>query len=509
MPAKLEQSKTNALQTRPPVVVILGHIDHGKTSLLLAIRKLKVPADKPGGQITQHVGAYQVDKDSHKITFIDTPGHEAFSQMRKRGAKVADIAVLVVAADEGVRPQTKEAISHIKEAKIPVILAINKIDKSTADPDKVKRELAEQDLLVESMGGNVPVALVSAKEGRGIEELLDLIVLVAEMENLKTDLTAEARGIVIESYLDRKRGPVATLILSQGKLTCGQIVGTPSAFGKIKLLEDFQGVSLSEALPSQPVAVLGFEQVPRVGEEFRLFATLEEARMNIQQQKVETPKQIPTKEDKKVLNLILKADVLGSLEAIQEILSKLPQDEVALRFLMSGVGEITASDIRLAKLAQAIIIGFRVRINPAAQAILKSEKVKVLLFDIIYDLTEGVRKQMEKVLKPQLVRTDLGKMKVLVVFRTEKNRQIVGGKITEGQIIKGLSLEVIRGEEIVGKGKIINLQKNKKDIDTALKGEEVGILYEGNVKIEVGDILLIYKEEKVREGLYGREGFKS
>lgn len=473
----------------------MGHIDHGKTSLLLAIRKLKASPGKPGGTITQHVGAYQAEHKGQDITFLDTPGHEAFSQMRKRGSKVADLAVLVVAADEGVRQQTKEAIAHIKEAKIPFVVAINKVDKAHSDPEKVKRELAKEDVLTESMGGKVPAVAVSATTGKGIDELLELILLVAEMEELKTDFEAQAKGVVIESYLEAKRGPTATLILSQGKLTTGQIIGTWSTFGKVRGLYDFTGQPILEGLPSQPTTVLGFESPPRVGEEVKVFASVEEARANI---KSEQRRPLPAREEpsQKALNLILKADALGSLEAVEEVLKCLPQEQIALRILKAGVGEITESDSKLAKHSEATVLGFRVKVNAAAKALLQREKVKVLLFDVIYDLVEEVRKIMTKQLEPEVVKTVLGKMKVLVVFATEKTRQIVGGKVTEGLVKKGAFLGIARGAKELGSGKIINLQRNKKDVDVAQKGQEAGILYEGAVTIEVGDILTIYTEER-------------
>ena len=499
------------LVTRPPVVVVLGHIDHGKTTLLDGIRKTRV-AEKETGGITQHIGAYEIEHQGKKITFIDTPGHEAFSQIRSRGAKVADIAILVIDATEGVKTQAKEAILHIKKSDIPTIVAINKMDKPGADPKKVERELIKEDIMVESMGGKIPTVEVSAKTGQGISDLLELILLLSEMENLKTDVSKPAEGVIIESYLDSLRGPMATLILNQGKLRPGQIIGTFSAFGKIKNLENFQGISIPEAFPSQPVIVLGFENVPRVGEKFKIFSDAEEAKTNLKISEKIAPEVISVESNQKVLNLILKADVLGSLEAIEEVLKNLPraagkasgdagQEKIILRILKTGGGEITESDIKLAIQTKAKILGFRVKINPVAEILAEREKIKIMQFDIIYDLVEEVRKYMEKLLEPKTIRTDLGKMKALVIFLTEKNRQIVGGRITEGQIKKGVSVEILRDGEIKGKGRIINLQKNKKDIETASRSEEVGILYEGGEKIEKDDLLIIYTEVKKKSEL--------
>ena len=481
---------------RPPVVVILGHVDHGKTSLLNAIRKIQFSEEKPGGVITQHVGAFEVEKDGKKITFLDTPGHEAFSAIRERGAKVADIAILVVAGDEGVKPQTREAILHIKKAQIPLIVAINKIDKPNADPEKVKRELIKEEVIVESMGGKVPSVNLSAKTGQGIDELLELILLIAEMEELKADLSMPAEGVIIESYLDSKRGPIATLILNQGKLVPGQIIGTDSAFGRVRSLEDFQGNLINQALPSQPAVVLGFEKVPKVGEKIKTFNTIEEAKANLKIEEKKSSEVMEIKEGQKVLNLILKGDVLGSIEAIENVLRKLPQDKVVLRILKSEVGEVTESDLKLAKQANAKILAFRVKINPLAQKMAERDNLKIMQFEIIYDLVEGIRNFMERLIEPEIVRINLGKIKTLVVFMSEKNRQIVGGRVIEGEVKKGSMLEILREEEVVGKGKIINLQKNKKDIEKGTKGDEVGMLYEGTEKIKEDDILIIYTEER-------------
>lgn len=497
----MTQQNQNKLIARPPVVVVLGHVDHGKSSILQAIKNFKI-LEKESGGITQHIGAYEIEHQDRKITFIDTPGHEAFSQIRSRGAKVADIAVLVVAAEEGVKPQTKEAISIIKKAEIPFIVAINKIDKPEADPEKVKRELSKEDILVESMGGEVPLVEVSAKTGKGISDLLEIVLLVADMEGLEADISKPARGVIIEAYLDNLRGPTATLLLSEGRLEPGQIIGTFSAFGKIKILEDFQGNSIPEALPSQPVIVLGLEEVPRVGEEFKFFSNLEEARTNLQALKKEAqevPLSVDSKEsEKRVLNIIIIADVLGSLEAIEQVLGNIPQEKVALRILKAQVGEITESDVKAAKRARAKILGFRVKANSVAKSLAERENIKIMQFEVIYELVEGVRNYMERMVKSEMAREDLGKMKILAIFRTEKNRQILGGRIIEGEIRKGTQIEVMRGEEIIGKGKLINLQRNKKEAEKILKGDECGILYEGSVKAEEGDVLLIYTEGRIK-----------
>ena len=479
------------------MVVILGHIDHGKTSLLLVIRKIQFTAGKPGGMITQHIGAFEVEKDGKKITFIDTPGHESFSQMRSRGAKVADIAILVVDATQGVQAQTKEAISHAKLAQIPIVVALNKIDLPTANPEKVKLALEKEGVLVEDFGGKVPSVKTSAKTGQGIEELLELILLVAEMENLKVDISKVATGVIIEAYLDSKRGPTATLILNEGILKLGDIIATPSTLGKAKILEDFQQKRIEKALPSQPVILIGFERVPKIGETFKTFPDLKTAQEYL---KVEKEKRIPEvleiKPEQKVLNLILKTDVLGSIEAIEEVLKKIPRERVILRILKSEVGEVNESDIGLAKSGRALILGFRVKTIPIAKTLSQREKIKILNFEVIYDLVEEMRKLMEKISKPEVVRIDLGKMKVLVDFWSEKNRQIVGGRVIEGVVEKGALIEILREKEVRAKGKMINLQRNKKDIERAQKGEEVGILYEGEEKIQVGDTLIFYKEER-------------
>jgi len=474
--------------------VVLGHIDHGKSSLLEAIRDFKITAKESGG-ITQHIGAYQVEEQGKKITFIDTPGHEAFSQMRSRGAKVADIAVLVIDASEGVKPQTKEVLSLVKDLKMSSIVALNKIDRPEADPEKVKRELAKEDFLVESSGGKIPSVEISAKTKKGIPELLDLILLVAEMEGLKASPGKPAQGLVVESYLDNQRGATATLLLTEGSLKRGDVIATPSAFAKVRSPEDFQRNSIEKALPSQPVIIFGFSQVPRVGEEFKVFSDPEEAERYAQTKKgkEEMPQ---AAESERTLNLILKADVLGSLEAIEGILENIPQEKVGLRILKSEAGNVNESDIKLASGSKALIVAFRVKVDAVAKKMAERDKTRIATFDVIYELVEGLRKSMERIAEPEEVRIDFGKIRVLAKFLAEKNRQIIGGRVTEGEIKKGGKIEVWRKEEKIGQGKMINLQRNKKDIDSVPKGDECGILFEGDVKIEEGDVLVVYTEEK-------------
>ena len=503
-----EDNGNKEKQGRPPVVVVLGHVDHGKSSILEAIKDLKITAKESGG-ITQHIGAYEVEHQGKKITFIDTPGHEAFSAMRSRGAKIADVAVLVVAGDEGVKPQTKEAISHIREASIPMVVAINKIDKPEADPERAKRELAKESVLVESIGGDIPSVNVSARTKEGLSDLLEVILLLAEMEGLAGDVLRPAKGVVVESHLDSNRGPTATVILKEGKLKEGDILATASAFGRVKAIEDFQGKPVSGALPSMPVIVIGFEDIPNVGEEFSVFNSIEEAKKSVKEKKqgfFENLELAP--EAKNNLNLILRVDVIGSLEAIQGILRKvnkefleehkenLGEETVGLKIIRGGVGEIGEADVRLAMATGAKIIGFRVKTNQIAKNLIQREKITVINFETIYDLAKAVRNLLEKQVRPRDVKVYLGKIRVLAVFLTDKDRQIIGGRVVDGEVKQSSFLEIYRDEEKVGEGKIIELQKNKKKVGQVEKGSECGILYKGEVKIEKGDILQSYVKER-------------
>lgn len=492
------QAKQNLIP-RPPVAVVMGHVDHGKTSILDYIRKTHI-TDRESGGITQHIGASVAEFNGKKITFIDTPGHEAFSQMRIRGSKIADIAILVVAAEEGLKPQTKEAINAIRKAGIPMIVAMNKMDLPQVNVEKLKRELQKEDILVEDWGGQIPAIAVSAKTGQGIDDLLEMITLVAEMENLNADLDAPASGIIIESSLDHRRGPSASVLLQNGTLAPGMIIATPSAFGKIKFLEDSAGKKIDTLRPSQPAILIGFETVPVTGEEFRLMESLETAQKfaksgKIQTAKIAAPHKV-IKENQKIINIVLKADFVGSLEVLQETIRQIPQTDVILDIIHTGVGEINLNDIKMARSSNAIIIGFRIKTSPDAKIMAEREKIRLMNFNIIYEMIEWLRGYLEKARTPQIVRKDLGKMKVILSFWGEKSRQIIGGKITEGSVKKGVKIELSRNDRIISQGRLINLQKNKKDINEAGKGEEVGILYEGSEKIQPGDYLIFYTQEK-------------
>jgi translation initiation factor IF-2 len=505
--AKKEQNKTeNNLQSRPPIVVILGHVDHGKTSILDYIRNSKV-VEKESGGITQHIGAYQVEHQNKLITFLDTPGHEAFSAMRSRGAKVADIAVLVVSAEDGVKPQTKEAINHVLHLSLPLIVAINKMDKPAALPEKVKKELAENNVLVESLGGKIPAVLVSAKTGLNINELLEMILLIAEMEDLKSDYSENAHGVVIESRLDPQRGPTATLLVQDGILRTKNIIATESAFGLIKSMENFLVRPIDETPPSSPVLITGLDKVPPVGEEWQVMNSQEEAKNKAkikgeaERHKRETAQILDVSPDQKVFNLILKADVSGSLEAIYEALKSIPQQEVILRVIKSEVGDITENDVKLADSAKARIYGFRVKSRKSANILAQRQNVKITLSPIIYELIQATRQDASRLLAPQINRQNLGRLRILATFKNDGKKQIVGGRVTLGKIEKGSPADIFRNEEKIGVGRIIQLQIDKKDAQEATKDRECGIMFESEIQIERNDILEAYLEERVKRDL--------
>ncbi len=505
----MSENTSKNIISRPPVVVILGHVDHGKSSILEAVKDIKI-TEKESGGITQHIGAYEIEHLGKKITFIDTPGHEAFSAMRSRGARVADVAVLVVAADEGVKPQTEEAIIHIKESGIPMIVALNKIDKPEANAERVSQQLAEKEIYLESIGGKIPSALISAKKKEGLEDLLELIILTAELENLTGDVSVPAEGVIVESHIDSMKGCTVTVIIEKGVLKKQDIIATKSACGKIKSLKDFQGKEIDGAFPSMPVTICGFSGVPFVGDNFRVFADSDSAQKFMKKESDKKNNVIEkkiTNKDQEQINLILKTDFLGSLEAIEGMLNQISQERVVLKIIKSGVGDINESDVKMAKSGKAEIIGFKVKSANDIINLAERDSVNIFIFNIIYELVEHVKKVMEKAINPRKERINLGKAKVLAVFIQDKNRQIIGCKNIQGEIKRGSYLEIFRlnpeskEEELVGKGKISNLKRGEKNVEKIVEGEECGILYEGNLKIEQGDILLAYieQEEKIEK----------
>jgi len=517
---KLYEEHPDELVERPPVVTVMGHVDHGKTTLLDRIRKTNV-AEREAGGITQSIGAYQVEFSGKKITFIDTPGHEAFTAMRARGAQATDIVVLVVAADDGVMPQTVEAFDHAKNANVPIIVAINKIDKPNANIEYTKQQLASQlGLVAEDWGGDTVMIPMSAKTGAGVEDLLEMILIVAEMSQIKCYPKGRARGVIIESKLDKARGPVATVIVRDGVLRRGDYIVAGATMGRVRSLLNDKGENVNEAHPSDPVQVLGFEEVPDVHSVLYVVESLAKAREIVERRKERMKKPLKRRikleeflkmmegEEKKKLNLIIKADSFGTVEALKKALLKLKAKEVEIEVIHSGIGNVNASDVMLAEASNAVVIGFRVRVDGAARKEAEKEGIQIRTYDVIFDLVEDVKLAMEGLLEPETVEEFTGRGEVKKVFSISKVGKIAGVVMQEGYVEKSGFVKVYRKSREIFKGSIESLKHYKEDVLRVEAPQECGIKLAGFDDIQEGDELEFYVHKKVKRELTFEESME-
>ncbi len=501
------------LVERPPVVTIMGHVDHGKTSLLDAVRETEVAAGEAGG-ITQHIGAYQVHHDSKPVTFLDTPGHEAFTAMRARGAKVTDIAVIVVAADDGVKPQTQEAVDHAKEAGVPMLVAVNKIDKEGAQPDRVRTEMTQLGLQPVEWGGDTEFVNVSAKTKEGLDDLLDTILIMSEVEELRSNPEAPASGTVIESKLDPGRGPVVTILIGRGTLEVGDALVAGAHWGRVRAMHDFMGKRLTQALPGEPVEVLGFDGVPEAGEHVRAVENERRARQLAGERATRLKTEsLARRAGKKIslesifeaglqeLNLVLKADVAGSLEAIEDEIAKLPQDEVSVNVIRRAVGAVTESDVMLAAASDAVILAFNVRPVGDARSVAEREGVEIRHYAVIYRAIDELRSAMQGMLAPEEVEVALGSVEVRQIFRASRVGTIAGSHVTEGTITRGSRVRLVRDGTVVYDGQIASLRRFNDDVREVAAGFDCGIVLRDFADLKEGDVLETYTTRQVEREL--------
>jgi translation initiation factor IF-2 len=502
------------LVERAPVVTIMGHVDHGKTSLLDAVRETQVAAGEAGG-ITQHIGAYQVAHDGHMVTFLDTPGHEAFTAMRARGAKVTDIAVIVVAADDGVKPQTQEAVDHAKEAGVPMLVAVNKVDKEGAQPDRVRTEMTQLGLQPVEWGGDTEFVNVSAKTHQGLSDMLDTIIVMAEVEELKANPNAAASGTVIESKLDPGRGPVVTILISRGTLEVGDALVAGAAWGRVRAMVDYTGKRISAAHPGEPVEVLGFDGVPEAGEHVRAVEHERRARQLAGERatrlkaeslaRVSSGKRVSLENifgsELQELNLVLKADVAGSLEAIEDEIAKLPQDEVSVNVIRRAVGAVTESDVMLAAASEAIILAFNVRPVGDARAVAEREGVEIRAYSVIYRAIDELRQAMQGMLAPEEVEEALGTAEVRQTFRASRVGTIAGSYVTDGTITRGSKVRLVRDGTVIWDGEILSLRRFNEDAREVATGYECGIVLRDYADVKEGDVLETYTTRQVEREL--------
>jgi translation initiation factor IF-2 len=504
------EEDTADLVDRAPIVTVMGHVDHGKTSLLDAIRSTTVAAGERGG-ITQHIGASDVTRGDRRVVFLDTPGHEAFTAMRARGAKVTDIAVVVVAADDGVMPQTLEAIGHAKAAKVPIIIALNKIDKPDANPDRVKTELTEAGVVIEEYGGDTPMVPVSAKTRVGLDDLVDMVLLVADLQELKANPKRSAIGTIVEARMDKSRGPIGTVLVQTGTLNVGDVIVVGETFGRVRALEDEHGKRMKKAGPATPAVILGLSEVPQAGDILRVVADERAARTAVEARKAELAarggeasgratledlyRQIQAGQAKE-LRIVLKADVSGSLGAITHALGQLPSDEVKLNILYEGAGEITDNDILLASASNAIVVGFNTSITDTARRAAEAEKVDVRLYDIIYQLTDDIEKALSGLLEPEQVEVVEGRAEVRKIIKVGRS-VIAGSYVTDGRIVRSGSMRIWRGGKVIATDRIESLRRFKDDVREVQTGFECGISLVDTNDIQEGDVLECFTTQTV------------
>ena len=496
------------LVTRSPVVTILGHVDHGKTALLDAIRRTNVAEHEVGG-ITQHIGAYQVETQGQQITFLDTPGHEAFTAIRARGSQITDIAILVVAADDGIMPQTEEAINHAKAAKVPIIVAINKMDLPGADPERVKRQLSEHDLLVEDWGGEIISVEVSARTGDGLDDLLQNIAVVAEVAELKANPDKPATGVIIEAKLDRRRGPLATLLVQDGTLKLGEYITAGGTFGRIKAITNDQGKSIKSVPPGAPAEILGLGSLPEAGDAFAVVDNERQARSMANdraktfsqqaQSRALTLEEVVNRTaagDVKELNIVLKADVQGSVEAVRQALEGLTAEGAKVRVLHGGSGGITESDVLLASASQAIVVGFTVGTEPSAERLADRMGVPIRHYDIIYQLIDDISQALFGILEPVYTDVIIGRAEIREIFPTRQGVNIAGCRVTEGRITRGATVRVMRDGELLQESSLASLRHFRDEVNEMTNGTDCGIILQGFNDVEVGDILEAHRQER-------------
>ncbi|RJQ54307.1 MAG: translation initiation factor IF-2 [Actinobacteria bacterium] len=510
--AEVITDKPEDLKPRPPVVTIMGHVDHGKTSLLDAIRKSDIISGEAGG-ITQHIGAYQISHDGKGITFIDTPGHEAFTAMRARGAKVTDVAVLVVAADDGVMPQTVEAIDHARAAEVPIVVAVNKVDKPDADPEKVRREMVDHGVIPEEWGGDTVFVDVSAKQKSGIDSVLDMILLVSELQELRANPNAPARGVAIEAKLDKGRGPVATVLVQRGTLHVGDAIVAGLSFGKVRALVDDRGKDMLEAGPGQPVEVVGLSTVPQAGDEVVVHPDERSARHVAEERALkrrllehQRPSHV-TLDDlfEKIkegeiqdLNLVVKADTQGSIEALRDAVNKLDQSEVRINILHTGIGGISKADVMLASASNAIIIGFNVRPDPIAKTMAEKESVDMRTYRVIYQLIDDINAARVGMLAPEYKEEELGRLEVRQVFKVPKIGAVAGSYVTEGEVTRDAQARVVRDGTIIFEGGIHSLRRFKEDVKEVKAGYDCGVTIEDFQDVKEGDVIEVFRTVEVK-----------